>query len=420
MSNLNSARYLALGVAVPIMNNKYRIGTTIITVLANDGPTFPGPTWIFVVDPTTPAAINQTLISGKDKLLIGPSTHVDNPGAREIITVDSTTYPGTIHTATEPSFLYMAGDPVSGVGNLLGGNWAPSTDIAIPAGITPVGIRDEDYGEDAVSGGVYDPYRGYVKLGINAYLEQDLGNLLLPDTQYLFGCFYQAPAHDVGGPNIRVRVYDGTGLGATDLFINQTIYATTSADVTSWTLFTSATLEDLAFSKDYINGVTGSAPTACILRFPAAQGGSSGGTWIATDAPFLCHAQRTTAYRAGIFTFDCFPVLGSTRWTWINKMRQIRLANDGLREYDPTGGAGRFRKHAFQCQFENVSSDFFDNLMILQQWQEEGNDLVLLTGEQYYGATIPPVVVGKMTMKTVDKSSWALGLRSFTFSFEET
>ena len=422
MSTLRRARNLRMGVAVPIKNMKYRLGTSFNTTLSADGPTWDGgsSTWVLFTYITSPAALTQIFLSKKDQVLLGPSTHPDNPGGREIVLVDSTTYPGTIHILDEPAFLYLEDDPVSGVGERLAGSWDPSSDDVNV--VSPVGIRDEAYGSELVDAGVYDQYRNRVRIEPGQYLEQNLGNILLSDTQYLFGCFYKMTGFDSNGPGLAVSVYDLSGLGTPDQFISQYVRRRTEGTVTDWTFFLSSTLEDQAvFTRDGTNGVTSGTPEVCVVRFPAAGGGSGNNrTWVESDMPFLCHAQRTSGYRAGIFTFDHLPVLGSVQWSWINNVKQIRLANGELREYDPTGGGGRVRKHTFRCQFENTSSDFFDNVNTLQHWQEEGNDLVLVTGEQYYGGSLPPVLVGRMTTKQVNKKSWALGLRSFSFTFTET
>ncbi len=416
MSNLNQARNMRLGVAVPIKNMKYRFGTIFDTVLNADGPTDGGGDWYFTVDPTIPASLSQIFLSDKDRLLLGPSTHSDNPGAREIVTVSSTTYPSTIHVDDEPTYLYLDGDRVSGVGERLPGNWDPSDDnVSV---VSPAGLRDQAYGSEAVDGGVYDQFRCRVRLASGEYLRQDLGNLLLPSTQYLFGCFYKVTSYDTNGPNLAVLIHDDAA--GTNAVISETIHYRSGGQVNDWTFFLSDTQEgDPTFTASS-KGVTSSAPDGCWLRIPWAHSGNPGdNTWFELDMPFLCHAQRTSDFRAGIYTFDHLPVLGSGKWSWTDGIRQVRLANGELREYDPTGGGGRIRKYTFSCRFENTSADFFDQITTLQRWQEEGNDLVLVTGEQYYGGSLPPVLVGRMSTKQVDRQHWALGLRSFTFTFTE-
>jgi len=412
-----------MGVAVPFSNYKYREGTQLETTLASDGPTYNGVSldWVFTIVPPSGASINQIILSAKDQILLGPSTHPDNPGAREIVTVNSTTYPSVLHVTDQPTYLYLTGDPITGVGTRLAGNWEPSTDDVFD--VTPDGIRDTAYGATLIDAGVYDQYRNRIRLQSGTYLDQAIGEeCLLANTQYLFGCFYKFPAYDVGGPDLGVAVYDAAACGTGDQIISQKIHYRSAGAQTTWKMFLSTTLEDSStFTKDGWRGVTGSSSTDCVIRFPLAHGGTTGAnSWYETDMPFLCHAQRTDDFRAGIYTFTNYPVLGSTQWSWEDQIRSIRLANGELREYDPTGGGGRIRKHTYQCQFENVDATFFDNLIALQRWQEEGNNLVLITGEQYYGGSIPPVLIGKMKTGQVGKRSWALGLRSFTFTFTET
>ena len=427
MSNTNAAVYMALGVAVPLRNVKYRQGTTLNTELASDGPTGPVVVdsvnnWYISVTSPTVASLNQTFRSTKDQVLIGPSTHPDNPGGREIVLVNSTTdASGRIYTITEPTYLYLAGDPVSGVGEKLAGSWDPSTTAFDD--LIPLGITDTAYGEDAVIGGVYDSYRNYLVVEADTYLQQELAtDALLSNTQYLFGCFYQMPIKDSSSPDYYVSIYDQSGLAASDRFLHQVLHRGSQGALSDWTMFTSETLPSTSiFARDGVNGVTGSAPSACVIRFPyGIGGGATLRSYCMSDMPFLCHAQRTTAYKDGIYNFDHFPVLNSSTWSWVDSIRQVRLANGELREFDTTGGGGRTRKHTFSCRFENTSSEFYDNINSLHKWQEEGNELVLLTGEQYYGKTLPPILVGKMATKRVDKGSWALGLRSFTFTFNET
>lgn len=417
MSNPNQARNLRLGVSVPVKNMKYRSGTIFDTTLNADGPTFSGADWRFTVDPVYPASISQIFLPGKDRLLLGPSTHTDNPGAREIVTVSSTNYPSTIIIADEPTYLYLEDDRISGVGERIPGSWDPSDDdVSI---VSPVGIRDEAYGSEAVDGGVYDQFRNRVRLAQGEYFRQNLGNVLLPSTQYLFGCFYKVTSFDTAGPNLAVLVHDDAA--GSNAIISETIHYRSAGQQNDWTFFLSSTQEGDATFVGSSEGVTSSAPDGCWLRIPWGTGGSAGqNTWFETDMPFLCHAQRTSGFRAGIYTFDHLPVLGSGKWSWADNIRQIRLANGELREYDPTGGGGRIRKYTFSCRFENTSADFFDQITTLQRWQEEGNDLVLVTGEQYYGGSIPPVLVGRLSIKQMDRAHWALGLRSFTFNFTET
>ena len=401
--NPYASKRLWIGVAVPIKNQKYHRGTQVITEFDSDHVVVSP---VITLESLLHYSIEQVWHVGA-QLLLGPSSHSDNPGAREITEISSVDSDSQVTATGDILFKYKEGDPISGVGNLLPMGWLPSS--VDPDEIAPLGIRDTEYGNTAVSGGVYDNYRFYCSGTENFEMTQRVYDLLLPQTQYRFGVFYKAD-FDATGPDFNVSITDGAGE-----FYTETIRSRAEGNMATWTFHVSHKASAFVPGTE---GITSTAVDYCDIKLPLFDNGV-GKTRVWLDAPFLAHAQRTSAYLEGLYEFPEYPVLGSLAWNWTTFIQERRLANGELREFDPTGGGGRTKKHTLSCQFENVSADFFDTLNIFLQWQNEGNDLVLITGEQFYGASLPPVVIGRMRLTQVSKASWALGLRSFNFTFTE-
>lgn len=416
---------MQLGVSVPIKNHKYRLGTRWTNALSSTGPQGTPGNYYFVseTDSFTPVWPRQCFENSISRILVGPSTNTANLGAREILTVASVTHPNQIYVVEDPQFQYNIGDPLSGIGERMPGGWQLASDDSNGPSWTevlPGGIRDKGYGADPLDRGVYDAYRFKLQINDsnNQHVEQSFQDgAFLASTQYLLGFYYKItfPA-SASGP----AFYAQLSVGGTNI-INEQVREQADGDVLTWTYWDSRTSADAGSFSVGVNGVTTATPTTpLILRLPKPVGGSANNNTIELDSPFICHAQGTDDYLSGIYTFDELPAYGSMVWTPRTFVQQTTLASGDKVSYDPTGGGGRIRKWTLTCTFENVNASFYDQLMILQEWQDEGNDLVLITNEEQHGSSLPVVLVGRMSHAPVGRKHWDMSQRSFQFDFVES
>ena len=417
-------RYMQLGVSVPIRNRKYRFGTSWTNTLSVAGPQgAPGSKYFTSQAASfTPVWPRQCFENTISKILVGPSTNPANLSAREILTVSSVVHPNQINVIENPQFLYAIGDPISGLGDRMPGGWQLYSDAGTPTHveIEPQGIRDKSFGASQVLRGVYDAF--HFRLDINdsdnQHVEQrfDAG-AFLGNTQYLLGFFYKIVFPPSAGPEFHVQL----SMSGTTNIINEVVRLQVGGDVTNWTYWRSTTSEDVGSFATGVNGVSVENPTTpLVLRLPKPVGGIPNDFTLWLDSPFICHAQGTDGYLAGIYTFEELPAYQSGNWAFRTFVREAELANGDLISYDPTGGGGRIRKWTFTCRFVNISDAFLSQLLILQEWQDEGNDLVLVTNEERHGVSFPVAMVGRMELSGIGREHWDLTQRSFTFTFNET
>jgi len=412
--------YFKIGVAAPIKNPKFRWGEELNGTI-NTALNTTGNTTISVVDRAAAPGWNQVFREW-DVLQIGPSTHDENPGAKEFITANVVSNaPGsiTIKETAGNQFKYNSGDPVGGIGSNLSKFWLPyGTTTPISLAVNFDGIFSE-FGSPVSRRefpGVSDPFRAKIESAVNNsgyYFVNPTDTGILKRTVYRIGFYY------------KVSWTSGTsgfwtiGLGdtASTVFLITPFRTKAAGDQNDWTLFISPEVTP-DFTNPGSNGVSNDLPTHVFAIFNLVSVGGVTST-LQIDHLFACHAQGSDSYDTGLYEFEWFPDLGSVSWTdWLDR-KEVR---DGLnieRYFDPTGRMGKHSRHSFSCHFSHVPQTMWDTLQAFDYWQSQGYSLVFLTGEAGYGGQFPSVMTGRMKLTGYQRGLWDQRRASFTFNFIE-
>ena len=393
MSLPSQGSKMQLAVAVPIVNNSFRL-PTLFNCLINNGAGYAAGTSVFNIDGGSPSTPDLFLAAG-DSITLGPSTDTSDSGKTENLTVASVT--STAITTNENSTIAVDdNDAISAIGNLCPGGWTPS-------GLVLSEIYSLGGGNRGVIGsGYFDNYR--VKFSVdndNEYLRQNISVRWLLNSAtayYRAGCFYKVGSVTgsfVSTEGIMMRVYGG----ASSKLFDQIAAAAQS----SWTEYTS--------SAFLANNATGTP----YIQLEFSETGGETMTDIEVDDIFLEHADGTDDAANGFWEFDEFPDRASITYELVEPHRNQRLPVNTLRHFDSAGLGDRTRKHVFNCEFSSVTQTFIDNLMILRDWSQRGWLLNLHTGID----ALPPTLTGIMDFRLISKDHWDLTRSRITFSFLE-
>ena len=378
-TTLAQGDFMQMGVAVEIKNPSFRWGTEKTTTLNGVYTS----TTTLNVNATTPTLVQ--VFKAKDRILVGPSTDTDSADTghqetRQITAVGATSF--TLVTAL--TYDYFSTDPVGGIGSNLAGGWTPAGNVVM--GGIDGGGKDDDYAQKINFGAA-----------TSDYLEQTGLATLEVATKYRLGCYIKS---GLGGVNnkIRVKAHDGASyfIGAAtsvgmDSKTSFTRYTDTGTTSSTWTLLGAA-----AIRTEWMMGTPTDTEIDCV---------------------WLEHAKGTTAASSGFYTFTEVPNLG-IQWGREPQFSSRRLANNTLRRYASSGAGQKTRKHFAEMQFSWASQAFWDNLMVFQNWQEQGQ---LLSFHPFID-DLPPVMVGVMDViesNRAKKEQWDLGQHSFTLTFLE-
>lgn len=127
------------------------------------------------------------------------------------------------------------------------------------------------------------------------------------------------------------------------------------------------------------------------------------------------HCHGTSKEANGFYEMDDYPTQGSLSWA-IRKgptSNRNTLANNTMRASMSHGNAKP--KHVIQAQYNSVSRQIYDDLMVLEQWQSRGNLICL----RPYHEALPNVMVGFLTLNGFNNEMPDLGRVSFGLQFEE-
>ena len=429
-------KYLKLGVQAPMKNHTFMKGTAFDTTCTQFDP----PAGIAGVSyvsrtPTIYAALNKG-----DTVKLGASSNSDNLRATEEISVSRVLVDNgsngffLFDSTANLVFNYNRPDKIAGLGNHFPDSWsAPSiADINSFGGDVHYiprldGLNLPNY-SDLVSGVDNGIIADFTTFGIDDYFSSKIAlfkdgsstsstNLdilrynfntgdLLTDTYYRAGFFYKYKIYN----NTGVLSVKGTATvndGNSDIISGIYLFKIGDREDLNWSLVVTNPAKTVG-SGGYINfnielgGFPGGSPTKLLHNL---------------DCVWLEHAKWTDGDTDGVYTFTEHPAIGSQAWNFEEFRQKSELAT-GVTAYGQKDGRKRAR-FKFACSFENVSSDFWKNLLIIRQWGQLGYKIVFHTSEDFAGR-VPPILVGKIRINSVKKSSWSADLKSFTFQFEES
>lgn len=414
--------YFKMGVAAPIRNPKFRYGEELRGTLSAALNTT-GNLTFSLTDKATSPGWNQVFRAG-DILQLGPSTHDDNPGAKEFVTVDAiVNSPGSI-TVQEPAgntFKYNVLDPINGLGTNLPRFWRPhGTNDALALATNFDGIFS-DFGPPVSIRefpGTSDPFRVKIdgattQKGISYLLTSN--SAIIPRTLYRVGFHYKVSW--TGGTSANYWTFGLSDDNGVTNFLTGLFASKSAGDKTVWTSYLSP-LVTTNFSAPGTLGVSSDDPTTLLLYFMTSLGGG-GSTTLQLDCPYVCHAQGTTSYAEGIYEFEWLPDLGSVGWEDHLDRKSI---SDGLnieRYFDPTNRLGRSSRHSISCHYTHAPQSMWEVLQQFDWWQSQGYSLVFVTGEAGYGNYFPAVMTGKMELSNYQRNMWDQRRVSFNFTFIE-
>jgi len=133
------------------------------------------------------------------------------------------------------------------------------------------------------------------------------------------------------------------------------------------------------------------------------------------DDIMIEHCDGTSKEANGYYEMDDYPTQGSLSWT-IRKgptSNKNSLANNTMRASITHGN--KKPKHVISAQYNGVTRQIYDDLMILEQWQSRGNLIALRT----FNESLPNVMVGFLTLSNFNNEMPDLGRVSFGLQFEE-
>ena len=359
-----------MGVAVQIKNHSFRFPSWYADVL--DGACNASET-VQIANATDQA---QVLGVG-DRIILGPnSSGVCESGI--IAAISSPTLDSPNITLTEVTTNNFAiGDHVTGVGTNLGGAWDVGLSGATPGGIATVRGKDDRFCQRIQLAGADDE--------LKQTLDDDE---FIADTKFRVGCYYKQSAG-----NFYLQVHDGNSP-----FINKICNDTTNAWVA---VMDTGTCVNGTISDSYIRFFYKEASTFYV------------------DCVFLEHAHGTDDAADGFYTFTEYPDFGSVSWRRRTGERKQTLLDGTMRGWSIASSLGdSIQKYTLRAHFSHVSQTFFDNLMILKEWQMRGRLLTLHPNID----DLPPVLVGFMSIpdeSEMAKDFWDLGKRSFDLTFTE-
>jgi len=428
-------KYLKLGVMVPMKNHTFMKGTAFdTTCTAADISRGAVSAICLSQTPSLLASLNKG-----DFIKLGVSTNDTNLRATEELMVSKTTSDDASITninfdsSNSALFAYDRPDRVSGVGNYFPDNWTAPTATVINAFDGDVyyipkldGLNLPDY-SDVVSGTDKSNLESFTTYGVDDYYcskialfkaagwsSADLDILrytfgvgdILTSTYYRAGVFY------------RYKVYNNTGYqpilgtitfndGNSSLIGEYYFGKNFDYEETEWLLHVSSPVQ-----------TNSSLTTAGYINFNILFiAGSPSKLLHNLDCVWVEHAKWTDDDTKGVYTFTEHPAIGSQNWNFTEFRQKSKTASGEMR-YGQKDGRKRAR-YEFSCRFEDVSSDFWKNLLILQQWGKLGYKLVFHTSE-VFDSRVPPILVGRVILKNIQKNSWSTDLKSFTFSFIES
>ncbi len=429
------SRYLKLGVAVPMKNHSFMKGTAFDSECTVLDPGRGDNAIAYISQtPTLFATLNKG-----DMIKIGASTNDSNLRATEELMVSKVVQDNdsfgiiSLDSTNSVLFHYSKPDKISGVGNYFPDSWSAPTASVINAFGGDIfyipkldGLNLPDY-SDMVSGADKTNLETFTTYGIDDYycskilmrkssgtgsvdvLRYNFGiGDILESTYYRIGFFYRYKIYNQQqSPGIvrgKTQFHDGSSLLTDSTYFSKS----SNYEESDWRLYVGDTVQTASSlsSAGYI-----------LFNLKLTGGISLPRLLHNIDCVWVEHAKWTDDDTDGVYTFTEHPALGTQTWNF-EEFRQVSRLAIGTNRYGQKDGRKRPRWR-FSCRFEDVGSTFWKNLLILQQWGKLGYKIVFHTSEEF-SYRVPPVIMGKIKLKNIQKNSWANEVKSFTFMFEES
>jgi len=332
-----------------------------------------------------------------DLLVLGPSTHANNPGVTETVVISTiaNSTPFAIVTVSSIQFDYEEGDDIT-IRSVPRGWTFETTQLAGKAISRDTASL---FGASSPNGKVNRPQKFSVQIdrtdnggsNDNHALSQISGlNTFLSDN------FSHFAVH---------TVHKNTGSGG-DINLEIQQY---NADLSSG----SKNNTDLADSATYTQESNAFAIVANKSRLEIAlRVQPSTSESVNLDMFCASHAQGTDDETSGIWTEDTQSDQGSIRYDYITMGKNIALANNTMVRHDQAGGR---RRYFVTSTYTDVVQSVYDNFMILQQFNDEGGNIVFMA----FINDLPQIMIGKIRVSAFNKQEWDYGRASFSFRFEE-
>jgi len=318
-----------------------------------------------------------------DTLSLGPSSHSDNSGATEQVIITSISgY--TIGVSPSTTYRYSDDDSIMGVGSVFVGEWGHGDSNAadLSGNLT-----------NSIGVGVDDDYALYITKTAST------GNL------YIYTVWQTGEARQ---PYYEYNTYYFWSFYAKASALSGTIQMNNS------NLNASAikTISQTANFTEYADVKLSSTTTIKSPNIYLYMTSASTCTDLAIDHFTCCHAKGSTDSASGIYTFAELADLGSIRWKRLDKSLYTKFGRNSL---IGNRSSGDNPKYSVSARFTNVSQAFVDELRNFMNWQDAGNLLCLKTSLN----TLPPYLVGRMSIGSTTKKLWDLSTGSFNLIFEE-
>lgn len=303
-----------------------------------------------------------------DILLLGPSTHADNPGVTEYVRVKTTSQnTGSGNTTigldtASVQYAYSSGDPVQAVGSGVPQGWQidwPATGDSV---IAFMGNNPRFYeASNLFASGFYSPtgmwiYKNAGTTGWH-YMSYYLNGPLLNNVYYRLGIYVNSIDTFGGttGPCL-FRVWNGDDAAPK-------IETIGNAFTNGWTKFenvdqwnVSTTYDDFTRDKIYL---AWDYTLACPL--------------MGFDCPYLTHASLTDSASSGCYTIPTNPT-GGIQIEYSDRSSRISMGDNMFLSHTP---ATYETPKTVRLRWDDVSPTVLRNLEILQWWNARGNYLLL-------------------------------------------
>ncbi len=401
-----ASSYFKLGVAIPIRNYSFTDPLVYYGEVNNTIST--GDTSITIHNINI--ADLDSLVGSGNKIRL-ESTHTLNIGASEEVEISSISEASNTYTLSlndTISFYYKPADEVSGLSKHYPGGWEFTRDSATITNYNLCRLLDPDTTssyETHIAADDFYSFKMRVVTGKESTVlfRQTLAtDLLLPLTYYRIGGIFKVLwGSGIALSAINVSLHETTPPGK---FIDDLVLISDNPDQPiTWTQFNSAV------------GQTIANPSACVPEFHVFNNVTSGDCLLYMDTFYVEHAKNTDGDTDAVFTFTEYPVFKSESWIQQQFDKPVEQKDGTVKYFNTTGRLTP--KWTYSCNFEQVTETFYNNLETLLQWQREGSYLILHTAETIENY-LPPVLMGKMTIRNVRQSSFDLSRKDFTFIFE--
>ncbi len=351
------------------------------------------------------------MVGSGNKIRLGSSSHTLNIGASEEVEISSISEASNTYTLNlndTITYYYAPDDDVSGLSKHYPDGWEFSGDATIT--LYPLcRLLDADTTSSYETHIAADDFYSF-KIRIVTASESTINfrqtlatNLLLPLTYYRIGGIYKMKwGTGIATSSINLRLYDVAFSGT--VISQEIIYNGSPNQPTTWTLFNS------------VVGQTITNPEDCVIQFHVYNNVGTGDCLLYMDSFYCEHAKNTDGDTSAVYTFTEYPVFKSESWVYEEFEQALEQKDGTLKYFNTTGRVAN--KWTYSCRFEQVTETFFKNLETLLHWQREGSYLILHTAETV-GNYLPPILMGKMTIKNIRQSTFDMAKKDFTFIFEE-